>query len=281
MKMRVGNLRVIMYKESWMPKNWCFWTVVLEKTLDSPLDYKEIQPVHPTGNQSWMFIGRTDVETPILWPPDVKNSHWKRPWCWERLKARGEGDNRGWDCWMTSPAWQTRVWVSSGSWWWTGKPGMLQSMGLQRVGHYWATELNWTELNIASVPSLGFRNELNLQGLKNPSMVPCGPEKKIHSLHSGVSSLIDKVLAIFSPPKPGLSRQLQQLIILIFNFIYLCGLSPLLDYNLLEVKDFIFLTGVSSTQHKSQDRMSALRLYLGEGVPWRIFPFVSGWKGTE
>ena len=109
-------------------------------------------------------------------------------------------------------------------------------------------------------------------------MVPCGPEKKIHSLHSGVSSLIDKVLAIFSSPKPGLSRQLQQLIILIFNFIYLCGLSPLLDYNLLEVKDFIFLTGVSSTQHKSQDRMSALRLYLGEGVPWRIFPFVSGWK---
>ena len=63
------------YKESWMPKNWCFWTVVLEKTLESPLDCKEIQPVHPKGDQSWVFIGRTDAEaeTPILWPPDGKN----------------------------------------------------------------------------------------------------------------------------------------------------------------------------------------------------------------
>ena len=64
----------LVYKESWMPKNWFFWTVVMEKTLESPLDCKEIQPVHPKGNQSWMFIGRTDVEaeTPILWPPDAK-----------------------------------------------------------------------------------------------------------------------------------------------------------------------------------------------------------------
>ena len=63
------------YKESWVPKNWCFWTVVLEKTLESPLDCKEIQPVHPKENQSWIFIGRTDVEadTPVLWPPDAKN----------------------------------------------------------------------------------------------------------------------------------------------------------------------------------------------------------------
>ena len=63
------------YKESWVPKNWCFWTVVLEKTLESPLDYKEIQPVHPKGDKSWVFIGRTDVEaeTPILWPPDAKS----------------------------------------------------------------------------------------------------------------------------------------------------------------------------------------------------------------
>ena len=69
MYVRVG------YKESWVPKNWCFWTVVLEKTLVSPLDCKEIQPVHPKGEQSWVFIGETDVEaeTPILWPPDVKN----------------------------------------------------------------------------------------------------------------------------------------------------------------------------------------------------------------
>ena len=72
----------VQYNESWAPKNWCFWTVVLEKTLESPLDYMEIQPVHPKGNQSWIFIGRTDVEaeTPILWPPDVKNwLIWKDP----------------------------------------------------------------------------------------------------------------------------------------------------------------------------------------------------------
>ena len=131
-------------KESWLPKNWCFRTVVLEKTLEDPWDCKEIQPVHPKGNQSWMFIGRTDpeAETPTLWPPDAKN--W--PWCWERLKAGGKGDDRGWDGWMASPTQQTWVWVSSGSWWWTGKPCMLQSMGSQRVRHDWATELNWSEI---------------------------------------------------------------------------------------------------------------------------------------
>ena len=80
------------YKESWAPKNWCFWTVVLEKTLESPLDCKEIQPVHPKGDQSWVFIGRTDVEaeTPILWPPDVNNwliwkdSDARKDWLWEK-----------------------------------------------------------------------------------------------------------------------------------------------------------------------------------------------------
>ena len=91
------------YKDSWAPKNWCFWIVVLEKTLKSPLDCKEIQPVHPKVNQSWTFIGRTDAETPILWPRDVKTyPHGKRPWCWERLKAGGEADNREWDGWMIS-----------------------------------------------------------------------------------------------------------------------------------------------------------------------------------
>ena len=72
-------------------------------------------------------------------------THWKRPWCWERLKAGGEGDDRGWDGWMASPTQWTWVWVASGSWWWTGKPGVLWSMGSQRVGHNWVTELNWTE----------------------------------------------------------------------------------------------------------------------------------------
>ena len=74
-------------------------------------------------------------------------THWKRPWCWERLRA-GEGDDRGWDGWMASPTWWTWVWVNSGSWWWTGKPGMLQSMGSQRVRPDWVTELNWTELSL-------------------------------------------------------------------------------------------------------------------------------------
>ena len=135
------------YKESWALKNWCFWTVVLEKTLESPLDFKVIQPVHPKGDQPWVFTGMTDVEaeTPILWPPDAKSwLIWKDP-DWERLRAGGEGDNRGWDGWMASLTQWTWVWVNSGSWWWTVRPGVLQSMGLQRVGHDWATELNWTE----------------------------------------------------------------------------------------------------------------------------------------
>ena len=135
------------YKESWAPKNWCFWTVLLEQTLESPLDCKEIQAVHPKGDQSWVFTGRTDVEaeTPILWPPDVKSWFiWKDPDA-ERLRAGGEGDDRGWDVWMASPTQWTWVSVNSGSWWWTERPGMLQSMGLQRVGHDWVTELNWTE----------------------------------------------------------------------------------------------------------------------------------------
>ena len=79
--------------------------------------------------------------------------HWKRPWCWERLKTGGEGDNRGWDGWRASPTGWTWVWASSRSWWWTGRPGVLQSVGSQSVGHDWATELNWTEL---PAPKLSF-----------------------------------------------------------------------------------------------------------------------------
>ena len=132
------------YKEIWVLKNWCFGTMVLKKTLESPLDCKKIKPVNPKGNQSWIFIGRTDAEaeTSILWPSDVKNRLiWKDPD--ERLKAGGEGDNRGWDGWMESPTQWTWVWVNCWSWRWTGWPGVLQSVGSQRVGHDWATELNW------------------------------------------------------------------------------------------------------------------------------------------
>ena len=132
------------YKENWALKNWCFWTVVLEKILESPLDCKEIQPVNLKGNQSWVVIGKTDAEaeTPVLWPRCEEPTHWKRPWCWERLKVGGEGDNRGWDGWMASLTGWTWVWVGSGNWWWTGKPGMLQSMVSQSQTHL----SNWTEL---------------------------------------------------------------------------------------------------------------------------------------
>ena len=128
------------YKAGWVPKNSCFWTVVLEKTVKSPLDCKEIQSVHSKGNQSWIFIERTDGEA---WSSDAKNWLIGKYQFWESLKAGGDGDDRGWDGWMASPTQWTRVCKTSGSWWWTGKPGVLQSIGLQRV-----TPLsNWTELN--------------------------------------------------------------------------------------------------------------------------------------
>ena len=132
------------YKESWVAKNWFFWTVVLEKTLESPLDCKEIQSVHLKGDQSWVFIGRTDAEaeTPNTWVTWCKElTHLKRPWCWETLKAGGEGDVRGWDGWMASPIQWTWVWVNSESRWWTGRPGVLRFAGLQS----W-TRLSWPDL---------------------------------------------------------------------------------------------------------------------------------------
>ena len=133
------------YKESWALKNWCFWTVVLKKTLESPLDYKEIQPVHPKGKlvlnihwEDWCWSWNSN--TLAHWCEEL--THWKRPWCWERLKVGEEGDNRGWDGWMAPLTRWTWVWASSGSWWWTGRPGMLQSVGLQSQTHM----SDWTEL---------------------------------------------------------------------------------------------------------------------------------------
>ena len=150
------------YKES-------FWTVVLEKTLVSPLNCKEIQPVHSKGNQSWLFIGRTDAEAeaPKLWP-DAKN------WLFLMEKTLMLGKTEG----RMRKGWQKMRWLditdlidmslsNSGSWWWTGKPGLLQSMEPQRVGHDWVTELNWTDLfyiwwsvcfntSLSSHPTLSF-----------------------------------------------------------------------------------------------------------------------------
>ena len=116
--------------------------------LVSPLDSKEIKPVNPKGNQSWIFIGNTDAEseTPILWPHDAKN--WligKDPDGWETLKAGGEGDDRGWDGWVASPNWWTWVWESSGCWWWTG--GSLACYSPRGRKESDTTErLNWTKL---------------------------------------------------------------------------------------------------------------------------------------
>jgi len=134
------------FEESWARMNWCFWTVVLEETLESPLDCKEIQPVHSKGDQSWVFFGRTDAksETPVLWPPHAKSwligkdSDAGRDWGQEE-KGTTEDE-------MASPTRWTLVWVNSGSWWWTGRPGVLQFMGSQRAGYDWVTALNSTEL---------------------------------------------------------------------------------------------------------------------------------------
>ena len=133
-----GHVWELDCNESWALKNWCFWTVVLEKTLESSLDCKEIQPIHSKGNQSWVFFRRTDAkaETPVLWPPHVKKG------------VGGERHNRRWDGWMASPTRWTWVWVNSGIWWWTGRPGMLWFMGPQTVRHDWVTELIWSTFNL-------------------------------------------------------------------------------------------------------------------------------------
>ena len=119
---------------------WCW-----RRLLRVPLDCKEVQSVHPKGDQSWVFNGRTgswNSSTLATWCGEL--AHLNRLWCCKRLRAGGEGDNRGWDGWMAPPTWWTWVWVDSGSWWWTGRPGMLWFMGSQRVRHdNWATELNW------------------------------------------------------------------------------------------------------------------------------------------
>ena len=120
---------------------------MLEKTLVSPLDCKEIQPVHPRWDQSWVFIGKTDAEaeTPILWPPHAnswligKDPDAGRDWGQEE-KGTTEDEMAGWHHRLTQRTW---VWVNFRSWWWTGRPGLLWFMGSQRVGHDWATELNY------------------------------------------------------------------------------------------------------------------------------------------
>ena len=139
-------------EESWELMNWCFWTAVLEKTLESPLDCKEIQLVRSEGDQPWDFFGRNDAEaeTPVLWPPHVKSwligkdSHAGRDWGQEE-KGTTEDEMAGWHHWLDGCE---SEWTPGGSWWWTGRPGVLRFMESQRVGHDWATELNWTDASI-------------------------------------------------------------------------------------------------------------------------------------
>ena len=156
MDVRVG------LQESWAPKKWCFWSVVLEKTLESPLDCKEIKLVNPKGNQSWIFIGRTDTEAeaPTLWPPDAKIDSLEKILMVEKIEVGGKGDDREWDGWMTSPSQWTWVWASSRRWWRTGKPGVLHSKGSQRVGHDWATE---QQQYPSTITSLHYKDQLNTE----------------------------------------------------------------------------------------------------------------------
>ena len=131
-------------EESWALKNWCFWTVVLEKTLKSPLDCKEIQPVHLKISPGCSLEGMMlKLILQSLATSREELTHWKRLGCWEGLGAGGKGDDRGWDGWMAAPTRWMWVWVNSGSWWWTGRPGMLLFMGSQ--SGTWLSD--WTELN--------------------------------------------------------------------------------------------------------------------------------------
>ena len=137
-------------EEGWVPKNWCFWTVVLEKTLESPLDCKEIQPVHSKGNQSWVFIGRTDAEaeTPVLWPPHVKSwligkdSDAGRDWGQEE-KGTTKDEMAGWHHWLDGHEFEWSPEVGNGQ----GGLTCCNSWSC-RVRHDWATELNWTEWSL-------------------------------------------------------------------------------------------------------------------------------------
>ena len=146
---------VVMYGyESWTVKKaehwrtdaselWCWrrllrvpWTA--RRSNQSIL--KELNPACSLEGWCWSWNSNT------LATSCEELTHWKRPWCWEGLRSRGEGNNRGWDGWMSSPTRWTWAWVNSGSWWWTRRPGVLRLTGSQRVGHDWATELNWTDI---------------------------------------------------------------------------------------------------------------------------------------
>ena len=131
------------YKENWVPKNWCFWTVVLEKTLESPWTARRsiqsiLKEISPGCSLERLIL---KLKLQYVGHLMQKADSFEKMLCWERWSEGGEGDDRGWDGWMASPTQWTWVWMDSESWWCTGKPGVLQFMGPQRVGHDWVTEL--------------------------------------------------------------------------------------------------------------------------------------------
>ena len=136
-------------KEGWAQKDWCFWTVGWRRFARVPWKarrsnqsiLREIQEISPEYSLEGLML---KLKLQYFGPLILEMTHWKRPQCWERLKAGREGDERGWDSWMTSPNRWTWVWAGSRRWWRTGRPGVLQSMELQRIGHNW-TEMNWNK----------------------------------------------------------------------------------------------------------------------------------------
>ena len=172
------------------------------ETFESLLDCKGIPPVHPKGDRSWVFIGRTDVEaensnTLATWCKEL--THLKSPWCWERLKAGGKGDDRGWDGWMASPTQWTWIWVNSRNWWWTGRPGMLW----QRIWHDWVTELNWiymfASLFLREMKGLFAHNtpKASFMPIDHPSSSPV-----VASTLPVLSPIDLSLLSLFSPSAP-------------------------------------------------------------------------------
>ena len=134
-------------EESWVLKNWCFelwcWRILLRVPWTARRSNQSIlKEISPGCSLEGMML---KLKLQYFGTSCEELTHWKRLWCWEGLGAGGEGDERRWDGWMASPTRLTWVWMNSRSWWWTGRPGMLRFMRLQRVGHDWGTELNWSE----------------------------------------------------------------------------------------------------------------------------------------
>ena len=165
------------YKQSWALKNWCFWTVVLEKTWES-LGLQG-DPTSPSYRRSVLGVHWKDwcQSSSILSTWYEEPAYWKRPWCWERLRAGGEGDDRGWDGWMASLTQWTWVWASSGRWWWTGKPGVLQSMGSQRVRHDWVTKQQYSTITKLWNIYLRWRNGLGQEDERPIKTAQSGDDK--------------------------------------------------------------------------------------------------------